>query len=198
MVLLNPSSQHAHGQSKASHSPAACLVQVCGALQCWRDQDALRPGPEALLLVLARGQQHQVSCWVLRAPESEWLTEDPTWPMPVAHRVPVSGVAVKINGKWLDLKRSWTNSWPYHRVRVRLSWDAASWATICYAHQPAAGPAGVRKLARVSAHVSRSLCMRRLFALLNNRLLCAGRSFPMPIRVTSVLNETVEDVIEST
>ena len=31
-------------------------------------------------------------------------------------RIPISAVSVKINGKWLDLRRSVTNTWPYYRV----------------------------------------------------------------------------------
>ena len=31
-------------------------------------------------------------------------------------RIPISAVSVKINGEWLDLKRSVTNTWPYYRV----------------------------------------------------------------------------------
>lgn len=31
-------------------------------------------------------------------------------------RIPISAVSVKINGKWLDLSRSVTNTWPYYRV----------------------------------------------------------------------------------
>lgn len=32
-------------------------------------------------------------------------------------RIPISQVSVKINGKWLDLPRSVTNTWAYYRVR---------------------------------------------------------------------------------
>ena len=31
-------------------------------------------------------------------------------------RIPISAVSVKINGKWLDLRRSVTNTWPYYRA----------------------------------------------------------------------------------
>ena len=31
-------------------------------------------------------------------------------------RIPIVGVSVHINGKWMDLARSVTNTWPYHRV----------------------------------------------------------------------------------
>jgi hypothetical protein len=103
------------------HVTGPCLVQVCSALQCWRVQDALRSGGEALLLVLARGQQHQVSCHACALFMTCWQMQRPEASPCSARRIPVSAVAVKINGKWLDLQRSWTNSWPYHRVRVRLS-----------------------------------------------------------------------------
>ena len=48
-------------------------------------------------------------------------------------RIPISAVSVKINGKWLDLRRSVTNTWPYYRVsdlgRLMLhSWCLASCA----------------------------------------------------------------------
>ena len=33
-------------------------------------------------------------------------------------RIPISAVSVKINGKWLDLRRSVTNTWPYYRVSL--------------------------------------------------------------------------------
>jgi hypothetical protein len=33
-------------------------------------------------------------------------------------RIPILGVSVYINGKWMDLARSVTNTWPYHRVTL--------------------------------------------------------------------------------
>ncbi|KAK9902216.1 hypothetical protein WJX75_007899 [Coccomyxa subellipsoidea] len=59
-------------------------------------------------------------------------------------RIPVRSVSAKINGQWIDLMRSVTNQWQYHR-------ENGDWAG----------------------------------------------SFPMPIRITSTMNETVEDVIQT-
>ena len=36
-------------------------------------------------------------------------------------RIPINGVSVYINGKWLDLARTHTNTWAYYRVRGFLS-----------------------------------------------------------------------------
>ena len=36
-------------------------------------------------------------------------------------RIPINGVSVYINGKWLDLAHTHTNTWAYYRVRARLS-----------------------------------------------------------------------------
>ena len=33
-------------------------------------------------------------------------------------RIPVRSVSAKINGQWIDLMRSVTNQWQYHRVRL--------------------------------------------------------------------------------
>ena len=48
-------------------------------------------------------------------------------------RIPISAVSVKINGKWLDLRRSVTNTWPYYLVSLSShpmlnSWCLASCA----------------------------------------------------------------------
>ena len=32
-------------------------------------------------------------------------------------RIPINGVSIYINGKWLDLARTHTNTWAYYRVR---------------------------------------------------------------------------------
>ncbi|BDA51120.1 hypothetical protein COCOBI_17-3400 [Coccomyxa sp. Obi] len=59
-------------------------------------------------------------------------------------RIPVKSVSAKINGQWIDLMRSVTNQWQYHR-------ENGDWAG----------------------------------------------SFPMPIRITSAMNETLEDIIQT-
>ena len=47
-------------------------------------------------------------------------------------RIPINGVSVYINGKWLDLARTHTNTWAYYRVRGFLS----TLHTVCSSIEP--------------------------------------------------------------
>lgn len=154
-------------------------------------------------------------------------------------------VSAKINGQWIDLMRSVTNQWQYHRVRSHLQYphcQLSIWVdyhfkvragmtvlsnalltqcSVLACRKMVTGQGKSLKLPHAISHrFAAMFSIRKLsdkilqqgasadaagceFA---NRVciecsrlinLCQHRSFPMPIRITSTMNETVEDVIQS-